>query len=66
MGGNTILAVSNGSGAAAAGVRSSSHSTNIFRGRSTDTSANLLPVPMMNILNGGAHADRSVDFQEFM
>jgi enolase len=28
--------------------------------------ANLLPVPMMNILNGGAHADSSVDFQEFM
>ena len=26
----------------------------------------LLPVPMMNILNGGAHADSSVDFQEFM
>ena len=26
----------------------------------------LLPVPMMNILNGGAHADNSVDFQEFM
>ena len=26
----------------------------------------LLPVPMMNILNGGAHADTSVDFQEFM
>jgi enolase len=28
--------------------------------------ANLLPVPMMNILNGGAHADSNVDFQEFM
>ena len=28
--------------------------------------ANLLPVPMFNILNGGAHADNSVDFQEFM
>jgi enolase len=26
----------------------------------------VLPVPMMNILNGGAHADSSVDFQEFM
>ena len=26
----------------------------------------LLPVPMMNILNGGAHADTNVDFQEFM
>lgn len=28
--------------------------------------ANILPVPMMNILNGGKHADNSVDFQEFM
>jgi enolase len=28
--------------------------------------ANLLPVPMLNVLNGGAHADNSVDFQEFM
>jgi enolase len=28
--------------------------------------ANVLPVPMMNILNGGAHADSNVDFQEFM
>ncbi len=29
-------------------------------------SANRLPVPMLNVLNGGAHADSSVDFQEFM
>jgi enolase len=29
-------------------------------------SANVLPCPMMNILNGGAHADNNVDFQEFM
>ena len=28
--------------------------------------ASVLPVPMMNVLNGGAHADNSVDFQEFM
>jgi enolase len=28
--------------------------------------ANVLPVPMMNVLNGGAHADNSLDFQEFM
>jgi enolase len=28
--------------------------------------ANVLPVPMMNVLNGGAHADNAVDFQEFM
>jgi len=30
------------------------------------TLANTLPVPMMNVLNGGAHADNTVDFQEFM
>jgi enolase len=30
------------------------------------TGANLLPAPMMNIINGGAHADNSVDLQEFM
>jgi enolase len=30
------------------------------------TSAHVLPVPMLNVLNGGAHADNSVDFQEFM
>src|SRR5467141_3712211 len=30
------------------------------------SSANTLPVPMMNIINGGAHADNNVDFQEFM
>jgi enolase len=29
-------------------------------------SANVLPVPMMNILNGGSHADNGIDFQEFM
>ena len=28
--------------------------------------ANVLPVPMMNVINGGSHADNSVDFQEFM
>ena len=30
------------------------------------TNAKYLPVPMMNILNGGKHADNNVDFQEFM
>ncbi len=30
------------------------------------TNANTLPIPMMNILNGGAHADNKIDFQEFM
>ncbi len=28
--------------------------------------ANVLPIPMMNIINGGSHADNSIDFQEFM
>ena len=32
----------------------------------SSASSSVLPVPMMNILNGGAHADTSVDFQEFM
>jgi enolase len=32
----------------------------------TREAANVLPVPMMNVLNGGAHADNKVDFQEFM
>src|SRR6267378_2280246 len=30
------------------------------------TAARLLPVPMMNIVNGGVHADNPIDFQEFM
>jgi enolase len=31
-----------------------------------DSGANMLPVPMMNIVNGGVHADNPIDFQEFM
>jgi enolase len=34
--------------------------------KKADATGSVLPVPMMNILNGGAHADSSVDFQEFM
>jgi enolase len=65
LGANAILAVS------MAAARGSAAAQNLplykYLARySTDTSANLLPVPMMNILNGGAHADSSVDFQEFM
>jgi enolase len=30
------------------------------------TNAHILPVPMMNIINGGAHADNPIDIQEFM
>jgi enolase len=65
LGANAILAVS----MAAARASASALKEPLYRylsRYSTDRSANLLPVPMMNILNGGAHADSSVDFQEFM
>ena len=52
---------------AAAAALNASRSTKLSVARySSDRSANTLPVPMMNILNGGAHADNSVDPQEFM
>lgn len=65
FGANAILAVSMAAArAAAAAARQPLYK---YLGRySSDTSANTLPVPMMNILNGGAHADNSVDVQEFM
>ena len=61
LGANAILAVS----MAAARAAASSFGLPLYRylGRA---GANLLPTPMMNILNGGAHADNNVDFQEFM
>jgi enolase len=65
LGANAILAVSMAAARAAAAAQNLSLYKYLAR-YSTDTSANLLPVPMMNILNGGAHADSSVDFQEFM
>jgi enolase len=65
LGANAILAVSMAAARAAAAAQSLSLYKYLAR-YSSDTSANLLPVPMMNILNGGAHADSSVDFQEFM
>src|ERR1700731_4571361 len=65
LGANAILAVSMAAARAAAAVQSLPLYKYLAR-YSTDSSANLLPVPMMNILNGGAHADSSVDFQEFM
>jgi enolase len=61
LGANAILAVSLATARAAA----SSQMTPLYRYLG-GVSANLLPVPMMNILNGGAHADNSVDPQEFM
>jgi enolase len=65
LGANAILAVSMAAARAAAAVQNLPLYKYLAR-YSTDSSANLLPVPMMNILNGGAHADSSVDFQEFM
>jgi len=60
LGANAILAVS----MAAARAASSSFALPLYR--YLGGPANTLPVPMMNILNGGAHADNNVDFQEFM
>jgi enolase len=61
LGANAILAVS----MAVARAAAVSQKTPLYR-YLAGGSATLLPVPLMNILNGGAHADNSVDFQEFM
>jgi len=61
LGANAILAVSLATARAAA----ASGRTPLYRYLG-GAGARLLPVPMMNILNGGAHADNSVDLQEFM
>src|SRR5215831_19986429 len=64
LGANAILGVSMAAARAEAAAKRLPlyrHLANLY-GNDTLT----LPVPMMNILNGGAHADTSVDFQEFM
>ena len=61
LGANAILAVSMATAQAAAKVRGQS----LFAYLGEDTAVTL-PVPMMNIINGGAHADNSIDMQEFM
>jgi enolase 1/2/3 len=61
LGANAILAVSMATARAAA----ASEMTPLYRYLG-GVGANLLPTPMMNILNGGVHADNSVDPQEFM
>ena len=61
LGANALLAVSMSAARAAA----SAHHLPLYRYLG-GLGATLLPVPMMNILNGGAHADNNVDFQEFM
>lgn len=65
LGANAILAVSMAAARAAAAAERQPLYRYLSR-YSSDRSANMLPVPMMNILNGGAHADNSVDLQEFM
>ena len=65
LGANAILAVSMAAARAAAAA-SKQPLYKYLAKYSSDRSGNLLPMPMMNILNGGAHADSSVDFQEFM
>ena len=59
LGANALLAISLG----VARAEAASKGVSLFRhvGSSTE-----MPVPMMNIINGGAHADNSVDIQEFM
>jgi enolase len=61
LGANAILAVS----MAVARAAADHFKTPLYRYLG-GAGANTLPVPMMNILNGGAHADNNVDFQEFM
>ena len=61
LGANAILGVS----LAAARAAANSSGQSLFRSLG-GSDAKVLPVPMMNILNGGAHADTNVDIQEFM
>jgi len=61
LGANAILGVSLATAKAAADARG----LPLYR-YVGGVSARLLPVPMMNIINGGAHADNPIDFQEFM
>jgi enolase len=65
FGANAILAVSMAAARASA-VAAGQPLYKYLAKYSSDASARTLPVPMMNILNGGAHADNSVDVQEFM
>ncbi len=61
LGANALLAVS----LAAAHASAAEERLPLWRYLGGET-AHVLPVPMMNVLNGGAHADNAVDFQEFM
>jgi len=59
LGANALLAIS----LAVAKAEAASKGISLFRHLGSST---IMPVPMMNIINGGAHADNSVDIQEFM
>ena len=61
LGANALLAVSMANAHAAAASNKQALWQYLAKGRDVT-----LPVPMMNIINGGAHADNNVDFQEFM
>jgi enolase len=61
VGANAIL----GASLAAAKAAAADHGVSVYR-HVGGTNAHVLPVPMMNVLNGGVHADNTVDFQEFM
>jgi enolase len=61
LGANALLAVS----LAAAHASAAEERLPLWRYLGGET-AHVLPVPMMNVLNGGAHADNAIDFQEFM
>src|SRR6202035_3135150 len=61
LGANALLAVS----LAAAHASAAEERLPLWRYLGGE-SAHVMPVPMMNVLNGGAHADNRVDFQEFM
>jgi enolase len=63
LGANAILGVSLATAKAAA----ADAGVSLFRWIGRDSrDANVLPVPMMNVINGGAHAENTIDFQEFM
>ena len=66
LGANALLAVSMAAAKAAAAAAGEPLYVHLARLSGRAKEPRVLPVPMMNILNGGAHADSSVDLQEFM
>ena len=69
LGANALLAVSLAVSHAAAKDKKiplQSHFSDIYRDITGDVTSSNLPMPMLNILNGGEHADNNIDIQEFM